>query len=365
MKKKIITIIIVLFVCGIATTVGTYSYLKSPKYTFKQIRNSFENHDWEKFNQYVDVDSIYTSLMNTSDMDSFASGLEAMTRDNLKSAFIDNLKSTIEGTPGDSLSSLSLVSILGADEKSYKFNRIKKKKEGKLLNTDLPMKTWFNFYVDVTYKFRNESWKYKLIGYDNKKYEETSDELYDLISDFYTLPLKEKMEKSISVKIIKKYKGCAEWGYRICLEDILMMPTTITNNTDKDITEVIYYIYPNNYYLITDKYGRFESAENIKSKESITIGTDKGRKYNQFDDEDKTYMNADLESISVKINEIKFSDGQVLEEKYKFENIEQFKKEFPEATYDTFLKILAIRAKYGLVDADDLKSKYEPYVISN
>jgi len=363
MKKAIFIIIAILILGGIGTSLGIYLYIKSPVYTFKQIRKSVKNHDWELFNKYVDVGSLYTSQISESNMNSFASGLEAMSRENLKTTFIDNLKSIIEGNTGSPENEILILNLLppklswDSYENTYQLSRMKKSKGGKLLNIDIPLKTWFNFYLDVSFRFRNEALKYKLIGYDSDNYENTNEELVCLMSDFYNLPIREKLKNAVSFSIAKNIKNKEDGFFYVIYQ--------ATNNGHKDITDLVYYLYPNKEYLEQDKYGIYESVGDfkIKQNESLKLITHRNRKYVKYDSEDqeKAFMNADLNNLAIKIEKIIFSDGGILEEKSKYENVNRFEKEYPEATYNTFLNILNIREKYGLHDAEALKAKHETY----
>ena len=69
--KKTIFIIIALLI--ISSVVGIYFYIKSPSYTFKQISKAVETHDWNLFNKYVDLDSLYTNTISDSELTGIAS----------------------------------------------------------------------------------------------------------------------------------------------------------------------------------------------------------------------------------------------------------------------------------------------------
>lgn len=64
MKKFLWVVIAVLFIAIIACGAYYYSYTHSPKYSFSMAKKALEEHDWNKFQKYVDVKGLTNNLLD-------------------------------------------------------------------------------------------------------------------------------------------------------------------------------------------------------------------------------------------------------------------------------------------------------------
>jgi hypothetical protein len=128
-----------------------------------------------------------------------------------------------------------------------------------------------------------------------------------------------------------------------------MITSRVTNNSDADIAKVDFEIFPGKIWENLSKTKKYQDASNIKAGQSTLTSTTQGWKYNQFDDEDQLFMNADRNEICYKVTKIEFIDGRTIEEN-KYSYISRYGAEKP-----TLEDILKKRESYGFNDGFEIR----------
>jgi len=346
--KKNVKLIAAIIVVISAILLGGYLYLHSPNYTLKRVASSLKNHDWETFQKYVDVNSLYNSVIGdateNSDND-IAKGLATMMAGNLKDAFISKIKSEIENPKNDDGPGV-FGSFLSLDTTVIK---IETEINGKIATTKVYSKYGLfdvPAYLEIT--MRSEGIKYVIIGISKKNIEKRTSVARSIYKEFYMKPLREKMNQSIRISVTKKYKGCANSFYGTCFENLVMIERKIENLTNKEISKIEYQMYPNEVFTET-KYSKFDSEVNIKPHEIVITGRSQGWKYNQFIDEDKIWMSVEANEVIIKPTKLTFADREEIdldEYGYLVNTME-----IPKVT-----ELIAFGKKNGLYGADSLES---------
>lgn len=353
MKKKIFVPILIILAIVFGLCVGGYLYIHSPKYTLSVIKSSIENHDWEKFNKWVDIESFFNSTLNdkTNTGNNIADGISKLMASNLKGAFIDALKAKIE-TPSNS--SISAFNEFLPAIKIKDLSEVKLIKQGKITVMKIPVKTDFlKQEAEVSVFFRNKFLRYVLIGTDDSDFQTKNNELKKLVLEHYNLETGDKIKKSVTISTLKKYKGCSNYIGNTCFQDLLIIKRKIHNHSNKTIKKLRYNIYPSKTFVtMGDKYRIYETLENVSANSAKVQGASTGWKHNQFSTKDQMFMSSKKGEIFYEIKEIEFDDSTKLTLK-SHALLTDYHDEKP-----TFDDIIKRRKKHGL-QVEELLNKYQ------
>ncbi len=309
--KSFIKITLVVLIVISLVTFGGYQYFHSPHYTLKKISSSVKNCDWEMFSKYVDVEALVNSLIQNAGDDSgndLAKGITAMVGGSMKETLIAQMKSQIENPKNDE--SQGIFSEFGRlDSIGFK---MKQENKGKILVVKL-ISTFgvFNVPAFIEITMRSEGLKYVVIAINKDVVKKRTETVMNLYKEYYYVPIREKIAKSVQITVQKKFKGCANSFYGTCFEDLIMIQRKIENLTDRRINQVQYEMYPSDFF-ISDEYKYIDIFEGINPKESVIIGASQGWKYNQFIESDKVWMNVESSDILLRVTRVTFEDGESL-----------------------------------------------------
>lgn len=332
--------------------VGLYYFAHTPAFAFKSIVLAIENHDWDKFNKFVDVESFYNTTvkgaLNETD-NLFAKGLGTLMASNMKESFIDQLKTQIEQPNENSISFFHQL----FDNKNILLARKKVESKGKIVQVTIPRKTqYLDLEIPIIFNFRKEALHLTLTSMDMNKFENVQDKIEEIITEHYNLPIKDSLKNLVKIEVVKKYKGCSNYVYNTCIEDVIIITTRVTNKSNFTIERVIFAVLPK-LYNCNWKGTKFQQAENIKPGKSVIVGVNHGWKYNEYNDYDKIYMKTTKADIHYQTKEVwrKIKIGPfdmtmpLKEEEFKYykERIEKDKL--------TLEDIIARRNEYGLDDS--------------
>ncbi len=339
--------IIALLVVGV-TLFAFYYYIHTPVFAFKSIASSIENHDWKKFSDFVDVESFYNTTVKGALEDSdnlIAKGIGTLMASNMKEAFIDQLKTQIEQPKEGSTSLFHQL----FDRDNILMPKMKVSNRGKIIQVSIPRKTeYLEIEVPVLFNFRKGTMHLTLTSMDLSKFEKVNDKIEELVSEHFLLPTRDSLRTLVTLECTRKYKGCANSFYGTCFEDLIMITTKVTNNSDEDIEKVSFEIYPSSIWIGTSK-KKYDKALNIKAKQAVLTGTREGWKYNQFNDEDRLFMNTNASDICYNVTSINFKSGKTIEEN-KYGYISRYSNEKP-----TLEDIISRREKYGINDGFEIR----------
>ena len=196
------------------------------------------------------------------DDNAIAKSLSMVMATNMKDRFKTELKKAIEDTEGSKSSKfLDIITLAGKDDAP-----IEVKNSGKIVSYKIQSTTGFlKIPIYTTTIFRDEGLTFRLSGFDNSNKEHARKIEDELIKDHYNLPVEDELKSAVTVKSIKKYKGCSRHIGDTCVSNLIINETKVTNNTKIEIESVDFYLYPSE-DLNTTKYLRFVKAENIKPK---------------------------------------------------------------------------------------------------
>jgi len=307
-----------------------FFHRKTPVYTLKQIEKSISNHNWNSFSRLVDVDALASSIS-----DNVQSELGYVDLPDASNIAEEKLRKLIESTsPREDYYDFTRTKKLLAKWRENNFglsvdwkkeiiigkietliyevfykiplniNDLRTIKEGSLALVEIPRKsllvdTTFYFYL----VFKKEGFNYKLYKIkDYDKFSESDNRMFKLYDAFYSEPIHRMLDSCVNVRIVKKEKGCKEWGYSTCLEDGIEVTVKIRNNTNKKIKSLEWeYLYKNK-----SRYGHLFDPLGAKQTRVQTGVYD----YNTFDIDDNSFLKVPITSIDLMINELIFSDGK-------------------------------------------------------
>lgn len=348
-KPKWLIPVAVSFVILAAGLGGGYYFIHTPAFALKSIASAIENHDWAKFSKFVDVESFYNTTVKGALEDSdnmIAKGIGTLMASNMKETFIDQLKTQIE-QPKEGTTSLFHQLF---DKDNVLLSKMKTENKGKIVQLLIPRKTeYLDLEIPVIFNFRKGPMHLTLTSMDMSKFDNAEEKIEEILSEHYLLPVRDSLSKLVTIETIKKYKGCSNWVYETCFGELIMITSRVKNNSDADFSKVDFEIFPSVTWKILSKTKKYQDASNIKAGQAVLTGTKQGWKYNQFDDEDQLFMNADKNEICYKVTKIEFNDGRTIEEN-KYSYISRYHAEKP--TLDDILKR---RESYGLNDGFDIR----------
>jgi hypothetical protein len=333
-------VVLLIFSGGLS---ALYVFSHTPSYALRAIASAIEDHDWKKFTEYVDVESFYSTtvkgaLENTDNV--IAKGIGTLMASNMKEAFIDQLKTQIE-QPKEGTSSLFHQLF---DKSSVLLTKMSISDRGKIVQVRLPRKTeYLELEVPVIFNFRKGTVHLTLTSMDMTKFDKAEKKIEEILSEHFTLPVADSLKRLVTVETVRKYKGCGNWVYETCFDDLIMITSRVTNHSNEDLEQVSFEIYPGTIWEGTSK-KKYQDATNIGAGQAVLAGARQGWKYNQFDEDDQLFMNADMNDICYRITKIVFKDGRTIEEN-KYDYMGKYSQEKP-----TLDSIIARRAKYGLTD---------------
>lgn len=277
MKKKIIVItavVVLLLTGGILTF---YNICHSPFYTLKKLTDSIDNHDWNTFAKYVDISGL--------------KGLDAL-----------SLKSSVEST-GEPFGTVKMLTDLGKSNSG----KIEVVPMGKLT----VVRFWDQFgeykvpsYREIT--FRSEGFHFVMISASDAYVEHRTRMIEGLYRDFVYVPIKERIDNSARISVIKVYEGCSNWIGGVCFNQLIMVERKIENLTDDVIKEIEYSFGP----YVASKY--VTDSVRIAPKSSIIVGKKRGWDFNPYIEDDVAFRNTKPDEFRIKINKIVFENGDTL-----------------------------------------------------
>lgn len=304
------------FVIGVLVAISLvgsigYYYIHTPQFTLYMIQRSVDNHDWNGFNRFVDMDSFFDSAMSDIGKSSdsvFVKGLSVVMAGTIKDKFKSEFRKAIEGA--SDVSSNKVMEVLYDVKPGEKLDV---ENMGKIAKVTVSSETSaLNIPTKYYMMFRDEGIFYKLIGVDDSLQREARKVENKLLKDHYNLAIDKELRTAVTLKSISKTKGCSQYINSTCIQHIILNTTKVFNNTDREISEVLYNVYPSK-ELIFNEYERYGSAKNIPAKKAIIIGKDRGPKYNKYSDSDKLFMNASIADLHYKVFKVTYSDGSVVE----------------------------------------------------
>lgn len=348
-KPKWIIPVAVSFIILAAGLGGGYYFIHTPAFALKSIAFAIENHDWAKFSKFVDVESFYNTTVKGALEDSdnmIAKGIGTLMASNMKEAFIDQLKTQIEQPKEGTISLFHQL----FDKDNVLLSKMRTENKGKIVQLLIPRKTeYLDLEIPVIFNFRKGSMHLSLTSMDMTRFDNAEEKIDQILSEHYLLPVRDSLRKLVTIETVKKYKGCSNWVYKTCFGELIMITSRVTNNSDADIEKVDFEIFPGEIWKTLSKTKKYQDASNIKVGESVLTGTRQGWKYNQFDDEDQLFMNADKNEICYNVTKIEFKNGSTIEEN-KYSYISRYHAEKP-----TLEDILKRRESYGLNDAFEIR----------
>lgn len=322
-----------------------YYEFHTPAFALKSIASAIENHDWAKFSKFVDVESFYNTTVKGALEDS-DNGIGTLMASNMKEAFIDQLKTQIEQPEEGTISLFHQL----FDKDNVLLSKMRTENKGKIVQILIPRKTkYLDLEIPVIFNFRKGPMHLTLTSMDMSKFDNAEDKIKQILKEHYLLPVRDSLSKLVTIETVKKYKGCSNWVYETCFGELIMISSRVTNNSDADIAKVDFEIFPGEIWKTLSKTKKYQDASNIKVGESVLTGTRQGWKYNQFDDEDQLFMNADKNEICFNVTKIEFKNGSTIEED-KYSYISRYYSEKP-----TLEDILKRRESYGLNDGFEIR----------
>ncbi len=298
---------------GALLSVGAaYIILHSPKYTLYKIKQSLNDHDWEAFSKYVDVDATYSSLISSIDKGNdnpLGAGIAKAMAGAMKETIIAQIKSQVENPKNDGKEGELLSTFALPDSVKPKIEIIK---SGKVASVriysnhgliDIPA------YLEI--QMRSEGWKYVVIGINRDNIEQRTKIVDEALEKFYTIPARQKISNSATIKFSAVRKGCANGFYGTCFEDLILVDRIIKNTSQKEITRIEYKICPRN--TSNQDECKYAVDESIKPGEEKSFGKTSGWKYNQFISEQKAILNTSAESLEAIPSKIVFADNDSIE----------------------------------------------------
>lgn len=334
----------------LASVTAAYFYVHTPQYAFKAIKGAVENHDWNKFSRFVDVESFYQTTMKDAldDSDnSLAKGIGTLMAANMKQAFIDQLKAQIEQPSEDGTSLFQSL----FDQDKMVASKMDVANRGKIVQVNVPRKVSFlDIEIPVVFTFRKEPLHLTLTGMDMSKYDAAQERIAEILSDHYVLPARDSLNNLVTIETVRKYDGCSNWLYKTCMDKLIMITSRVTNNSDEDISSVDFEIFPDRAWR-NSALKKYQSATNIKAGQSVVTGTKQGWKYNQFSEDDRIFMNADKSEIYYKVTNVELASGRSIREN-KYAYLSDYHEDKPSLD-----DIIARREQYGIEDGDLIRKE--------
>jgi hypothetical protein len=333
----VVAVLVTGAVCYIIHHIGTVDF------AVKSILSAIESKDWDRLNRFVDMEAVHESMV----------GANSESRENahvMASSILSNLK--------DETMRLWRMGVEQPDEKPSFMGRflspdlLKNAKIDRSGRTAIlkisPLTRYLDIAVPVFLTFRKGKWHFVFIGYNSSKLSAADDKIVEILADHYNLPIIDSLKKSVSVETTGKRKGCADWGYSICLTNMTIIDRKFTNNTDRDIDLILYHLHPNKYAQekLVDRMTDIPAGTSRSTRPGV------GYKYNRFIEIDRMIASAALADLYYEVVLIQFKDGGILARRTGFCALSRIDYAINKPTIDD---VLHRRANYGLTDANMIR----------
>jgi hypothetical protein len=332
----------------IAGAVWFHHRMQSSMYALRAIASSVDEHDWEKFSTFVDLESLYeTTVKNVKgDPDSVAvDDIAYLMLSKTREYFIDQLKEQIR-QPRE-----GKKSFWGHLFNQESIRQVKQTvlDNGRMVRMEIPCVTeYLNLEAPIVITFRKDFLHLTLVDIDLSRYEQANKKIEELLSVHYNLPIRDSLNSLARLSTVCKYKDCIGWIGIDCMEIDLIINTRVENLANEEIAKIDFEIYPGTKWL-NSPINKQQSMENIAAGQHVYTGTYRGWAYNPADEADSLFLGAANSEICYKVTKIEFKSGRVIKEnQYKY--LREYQQGGPDLE-----DILSRRELYGFNDGPQIR----------